>query len=154
MTDAGANAPPITYEVDGIQYISILSAGNALAGSKHGDKIYTFALNGKLLTNTTDDVSQDKEDEEEDSDDTASADTEAGLTLYENTCLACHGNQGAGGHNGPDLQISLITSDKKAVIEKIKAGGATMPAFEESLTDDEMEEIAKYVTTVISPLGK
>jgi len=156
MTDAGANAPPITYEVDGVQYISILSAGNALAGSKHGDKVYTFTLNGKLITNTTneDDDSQDKEDEEEDSDDTASADTEAGLKLYENTCLACHGNQGAGGHNGPDLQISLITSDENAVMERIKAGGASMPAFEGLLTDDEIEDIAKYVTTVISPLGK
>src|SRR5690606_10227925 len=47
MTDAGANAPSITYEVDGKQYISIFSAGNSLAGTAHGDKIYTFSLEGK-----------------------------------------------------------------------------------------------------------
>ncbi|MDX1771763.1 MAG: PQQ-binding-like beta-propeller repeat protein, partial [Planococcaceae bacterium] len=36
MTDAGVNAPPVTYEIDGVQYISVLAAGNTLAGSKHG----------------------------------------------------------------------------------------------------------------------
>ena len=44
--DAGANAPSVTYEIDGEQYITIYAAGNALAGSKHGDKIYTFKLGG------------------------------------------------------------------------------------------------------------
>jgi mono/diheme cytochrome c family protein len=153
MTDAGANAPPITYEVDGVQYISILSAGNALAGSKHGDKVYTFALNSKVKTNTSDGNDSDKESEET-TEDTASADPEEGLTLYNNTCLSCHGNQGAGGHNGPDLQISKVTSDKDAVIERIKNGGSSMPAFEGQLTEEEIKSIAEYVTTVISPLGK
>ena len=46
--DAGANAPSVTYEIDGEQYISIYAAGNALAGSKHGDKVYTFKLGGTL----------------------------------------------------------------------------------------------------------
>ena len=46
MTDAGVNAPPITYEIDGVQYVSIFAAGNAFAGSKHGDKIYTFKIGG------------------------------------------------------------------------------------------------------------
>ena len=60
MTDAGANAPPISYEVDGVQYISIYSAGNALSGSKHGDKVYTFALNGKGKVNKAEDSKKDK----------------------------------------------------------------------------------------------
>src|SRR5690606_33092967 len=50
MTDAGANAPPMTYEVDGKQYISIFSGGNSLAGTQHGDKIYTFSLEGQYAT--------------------------------------------------------------------------------------------------------
>lgn len=154
MTDAGANAPPITYEVDGVQYISILSAGNALAGSKHGDKVYTFAIDGKGKINKAEDSKNGNEDSKETSDDTASANTEDGMKLYKNTCLSCHGNQGTGGHNGPDLQISKVTSDKNAVIERIKNGGSSMPAFEGLLTEEEINSLAEYVTTVVSPLGK
>lgn len=159
MTDAGANAPPISYEVDGVQYISILSAGNALAGSKHGDKLFTFALNGKGKINKVEDTKKVEGNKSEDkadaiSEDTASAGTEDGMKLFKNTCLSCHGDQGTGGHNGPDLQISKVTSDKNAVIERIKKGGSTMPAFEGMLTEEEINALADYVTTVISPLGK
>lgn len=48
QTDAGANAPAITYEIDGVQYITIHSGGSSLAGSKHGDTLWTFSLNGKI----------------------------------------------------------------------------------------------------------
>ena len=99
--------------------------------------------------NSTDDDTKD----EDESDDTASADTEAGLTLFENSCLSCHGNQGTGGHSGPDLQISEVASDKNAIIKRIKNGGSSMLAFEELLTQEEIKSIAEYVT-VISPLGK
>ncbi|MGX9134643.1 PQQ-dependent dehydrogenase, methanol/ethanol family [Rummeliibacillus sp. JY-2-4R] len=59
--DAGANAPAVTYEIDGEQYISILAAGNALAGSKHGDKVYTFKLGGDLPKGKVIDASEKKE---------------------------------------------------------------------------------------------
>ena len=162
MMDAGANAPAITYEIDGIQYVSILAAGNSLAGSKHGDKVYTFALNAELKTQASVDSKDEDESEEDesdddsttDSDDVASADTEAGLNLYESSCLSCHGNQGTGGHNGPDLQVSKVATDKTAVIEQIKKGSGIMPGFAGMLTDEEIDSLAEYVTTVISPLGK
>ena len=60
------------------------------------------------------------------------------MKLFKNTCLSCHGNQGTGGHNGPDLQISKVTSDKNAVIDRIKNGGSSMPAFEGMLTEEEI----------------
>lgn len=41
-----ANAPTITYAVDGKQYISVLAAGNAHESTKRGDVIYTYALGG------------------------------------------------------------------------------------------------------------
>lgn len=46
--DAGANAPAMTYEIDGVQYITIHAGGSSLAGSKHGDTLWTFSLNGKI----------------------------------------------------------------------------------------------------------
>ncbi len=153
MTDAGVNAPPVTYEIDGVQYISVLAAGNTLAGSKHGDKLYTFALNGEGKENASTEGS-DKDIKEEETEDTASAETDKGVALFESNCLACHGNLGTGGHNGPDLQKSKMTSDKNAVIDRIKNGGSSMPAFEGTLSDEEIDAIAEYVKTVIAPLGK
>lgn len=42
--EAGANAPPITYEIDGIQYIAIAAGGNQLFGFNQGDLLAVFAL--------------------------------------------------------------------------------------------------------------
>ena len=41
---AGVNAPPITYEVDGVQYIAVAAGGNAIFGFKQGDALIVFAL--------------------------------------------------------------------------------------------------------------
>jgi PQQ-dependent dehydrogenase (methanol/ethanol family) len=48
QTGVGVNAPPITYEINGVQYVSVYAAGNSLAGTKHGDSVWTFTLNGTL----------------------------------------------------------------------------------------------------------
>jgi PQQ-dependent dehydrogenase (methanol/ethanol family) len=42
--DAGANAPTMTYKVDGKQYVAIVVGGNSLFGSKTGDSVYAFKL--------------------------------------------------------------------------------------------------------------
>ncbi len=41
---AGVNAPPVTYEVDGRQFIAVAAGGNQLFGFKQGDAIQVFAL--------------------------------------------------------------------------------------------------------------
>jgi glucose dehydrogenase len=43
-SDYGVNAPPISYSVDGKQYISVASGGNKIYGYKTGDEILTFIL--------------------------------------------------------------------------------------------------------------
>ena len=48
QTGFGADAPPIVYEVDGQEYISIVTGGNRIQGSATGDAVWTFALNGNL----------------------------------------------------------------------------------------------------------
>ena len=44
QSDYGVNAPPITYQVNGEQYIAVVSGGNSLFGFKQGDRILTFKL--------------------------------------------------------------------------------------------------------------
>jgi glucose dehydrogenase len=41
---AGVNAPPVTYQVDGKQYIAVAAGGNSLFGFKQGDTVMVFAL--------------------------------------------------------------------------------------------------------------
>ena len=48
QTGFGADAPPVVYEVDGQQYISIVTGGNRIQGSATGDAVWTFALNGNV----------------------------------------------------------------------------------------------------------
>lgn len=44
QSDYGVNAPPITYQLNGEQYIAVVSGGNSLFGFKQGDAILTFKL--------------------------------------------------------------------------------------------------------------
>jgi alcohol dehydrogenase (cytochrome c) len=41
---AGVNAPPVTYEVDGVQYVAVAVGGNAIMGYRQGEAIVAFAL--------------------------------------------------------------------------------------------------------------
>lgn len=159
--DAGANAPSISYEIDGEQYISIYAAGNALAGTKHGDKVYTFKLGGNLPEgqfiqagkNTANNPTTDNGDKvnEEDSINTSTLD---GLSLYKSSCIACHGDAGENGHNGPNLQNSKMSDSYDAVVKQITEGGTAMPAFKDSLSEEEIAAIAKYVNEVLAPMGE
>lgn len=42
--DAGVNAPPISYEIDGVQYIAVVAGGNAIFGFPTGDNVLVYAL--------------------------------------------------------------------------------------------------------------
>ena len=42
--EAGVNAPPITYSIDGTQYVAVAAGGNSLFGFPTGDSIAVFAL--------------------------------------------------------------------------------------------------------------
>jgi glucose dehydrogenase len=42
--EAGVNAPPITYRVDGRQYVAVAAGGSQIFGYRQGDLVYVFAL--------------------------------------------------------------------------------------------------------------
>jgi quinohemoprotein ethanol dehydrogenase len=48
QTGAGADAPAMTYEVNGEQYVAILSGGSPYQISQHGDNLWAFKLGGTL----------------------------------------------------------------------------------------------------------
>ncbi|ACT48120.1 pyrroloquinoline quinone-dependent dehydrogenase [Methylotenera mobilis] len=41
---AGVNAPPISYEIDGVQYVAVVAGGNAIFGFPAGDEVLVYAL--------------------------------------------------------------------------------------------------------------
>ena len=43
-SEFGVNAPPISYTIDGVQYIAVASGGNAIFGYKQGDAVLVYAL--------------------------------------------------------------------------------------------------------------
>ena len=43
-SEFGVNAPPITYTIDGVQYIAVASGGNSIFGYKQGDAVLVYAL--------------------------------------------------------------------------------------------------------------
>lgn len=42
--EAGVNAPPITYRLDGKQYVAVAVGGSQIFGYKQGETVYAFAL--------------------------------------------------------------------------------------------------------------
>jgi glucose dehydrogenase len=43
-SEFGVNAPPITYTIDGVQYIAVASGGSSIFGYKQGDALLVYAL--------------------------------------------------------------------------------------------------------------
>ncbi|MEX0958639.1 MAG: PQQ-binding-like beta-propeller repeat protein [Burkholderiales bacterium] len=42
--EAGVNAPPVTFRVDGRQYVAVAAGGSQIFGYKQGDAVYVFGL--------------------------------------------------------------------------------------------------------------
>jgi len=67
----------------------------------------------------------------------------AGETLYKQTCLPCHGDDGMGGHNNamPLNNISSITD----VITIVSTGRNQMPNFTGALTPEQIRDVSGFV---------
>jgi glucose dehydrogenase len=40
----GVNAPPVTYVIDGVQYVAVASGGSSIFGYKQGDTLLVYSL--------------------------------------------------------------------------------------------------------------
>ena len=52
-TDAAVNAPASTFEHNGRQYVVVLAAGSFFPGTKHGDSLWLFSLDGRYKPETS-----------------------------------------------------------------------------------------------------
>jgi quinohemoprotein ethanol dehydrogenase len=150
QTGSGMNAPVAIFERNGKQYVLGYSAGNALAPSPRGDNVWLFALDGTLeqaepaaMTGVSaagaDDAITVAEGE---------PDLEAGKQVFLSACVACHGEDGRGGHGGG---IALQNaSDLAMVINVVSQGRNNMPALGAVFTAEQLRDVAGYVARTLA----
>lgn len=81
--------------------------------------------------------------------DSASGDAAAGATIYADNCESCHGADGTGGGTYPDLTAGIESNE---VVEVVTNGEGDMPAFGESLSEQDILDVAAYVDeTFVNP---
>ncbi len=72
-------------------------------------------------------------------------DAAAGKVVFTANCAGCHtlADAGASGAVGPNLDASKPAED--AVAAQVANGGASMPAFADRLSEQEIADVAAYV---------
>ena len=150
--DIGVIAAPITYLVDGIQYVSIAAGWGGGVGQKMKftdhilpGTIFTFALGKKA-----DYPDYPKPEPRELIDlevNTSADDLTRGASLFTTYCALCHAAVGSGGGNIPDLGYS--TRETYQIFHSIVREGAFlskgMPNFKERLSEQEVTLIKNYL---------
>jgi len=174
QTGAGMNAPVTTFEHGGKQYLVALSAGNLLIGSAKGDSVWLFGLDGTLPPAAERDTEMRTTAVAPSSapapaatpapaapsapaaaaaavaapqqSGTAAADAlvAEGEEVFTTACVACHGEDGLGGHGGgaPLDQVK----DPNLVIAMVTDGRGSMPPLAGLLTPQQVRAVAAYVT--------
>jgi quinohemoprotein ethanol dehydrogenase len=157
---SGISAPPITYSLDGKQYISILmgwgGTGASMVGSiaaQHGwaykaqtRRLFTFALDGKQAIPKSNppffpqpiaalEVQLDE------------ALVEQGSWLFKESCMMCHGGGAVSGGYAPDLRASpipLAAAAFKTVVVNGSLRNNGMPDFPE-MSDQQLESLRHFI---------
>jgi len=71
-----------------------------------------------------------------------------GHEVYAQVCVACHGEDGKGGHGGGMPLTSVPTVD--FAVETISYGRNNMPAFGSSLSAAQIRAVSEYVVAEIA----
>jgi quinohemoprotein ethanol dehydrogenase len=157
-TQAGVLAAPISYELDGEQYVAVevgwggafgLAAGE-LARASHiasnQPRVLVFKLGGTaqlpLLQQAAAQVLSPPPDA------APTATVEKGKALYQTYCSNCHGDSATGSGVLPDLRYSEAIKSAEAM-DKIARQGALesrgMVAFKNEITAQDLESIRAYL---------
>jgi quinohemoprotein ethanol dehydrogenase len=148
-TPNGIGAPPVTYSVNGEQYI--LVAGGPLGGPvrvRQNGRLYAFKLNGKATLPPEPALAPPANPAKE----TWDAKTVAhGEERYTARCNRCHGlNGGPPNYTVPDLRRSAFLPSKagwKAVVIDGALEKNGMIGWKQWLSDDDAEAIRAYVSS-------
>jgi len=156
---SGGIAPPVTYEVDGEQYITIAVGWGGGQGQTqkafnnlHPGTVYTFKLNGKAaapvkneappkpLTTFAYEASE--------------LQVGHGVHVFFNNCMGCHAMPGTGGGAIPDLGRSdpAILANIEAIVLKGAYVSQGMPSFGHVLDEDDTEALKAFIAFNVANL--
>ncbi len=156
-TQTGVVAPPISYEIDGEQYISInVGWGGAFAlvfgeyvqaeSLPNISRVLTFKLGGQA---TLPAISWKPTVAFNPPEQTASAATlQLGHQTYQDVCVGCHGLNAVSGLLVPDLRGSPYLWDKEGWEEVVRGGKLKdlgMASFADNITAKQSQAVRAYV---------
>lgn len=151
--ESGIIAGPMTYMLDGVQYVTVSAGwGGAFAlvggdaalatGAKPGGAVLTFALASKAPAPAT--AAVDPE-------------IERGERFYHQYCAVCHGAGGVSGSSVPDLRHSSEdVKNNMPLVVKNGIPGTGMAPFGPYVSDEQAKLIQKYIRalTALEKAGK
>lgn len=158
-TGSGIIAPPVTYQLDGKQYIAVasgiggvynnLSNDIDLANINPGGAIWVFELGTGADTSTihaeTTRPPKNKKIKKVFDDKAAWPESvKHGAELYEQTCSHCHGIEMKTSGSNFDLR-TFPKTDKSRFIDSVINGKGSMPAWGNKLSVEEVNDIFEYV---------
>jgi alcohol dehydrogenase (cytochrome c) len=153
QTGAAPIDTPAVFKRNGKEVVAILSAGNSLTFSPHGDRLWLFGLDGTMGPASPPKGGQGTEHKGEGGGKTTkptAGDATAGKTVFADNCAVCHGAQGTGGNGGPDLTAIPSAKDARTVQAQVTNGGGGMPAFKGQLSTKQINDVTAYVTQKIT----
>jgi quinohemoprotein ethanol dehydrogenase len=166
QTGAGANTTVTPFEDEGEEKIAFYAGGNSLAATTHGENFWVFSLKGTMEeekglegkgegtehkgNEKSEEGGEAKEEaaggEEAEAGGGATADAAAGKEVFSEECSVCHGATGHGGNGGPDLRTMPLAKTQAGAEKQVTDGGGGMPAFKGVLSEEEISNVAAYVS--------
>ena len=149
---SGVNAPPITYLVDGEQYITIAVGWGGAQGQAakvvdriHQGTIYTFKLNGSATPPQK--LPPLQKEYTELRTDATPLTIGQGYNLFNKFCTGCHGGTGYGSGSIPDLTMSAdaIYANYEGILLEGLLASEGMPDFGKVLTGEDVAQIKAYI---------
>lgn len=164
----GILAAPITYEIDGVQYVSVLAGWGGgfplltggsearAAGITHNSgSLLTFRLNGSAQIASVPWVNKELTDLSGIEINHSSETIDKGKVLFDTNCSVCHGVEAISGGVTPDLRYSSVAI--RSLFSKIVLEGllesAGMPRFADKLSADDAASIRAYLDARVIDTG-
>jgi len=149
QTGAGADAPAITYEIDGVQYVAIASGGVSIqTSSANGDMLWVFSLKGSAGHTLAEFPAPRPPATGVEYSGGAAAPkgtAAAGKANFEANCAQCHGPNGQGGQTLAP-RISQTALPFGAFIHQVRQPANQMQPFPPTaLSDQQIADIFAYL---------
>jgi quinohemoprotein ethanol dehydrogenase len=152
-------APPISYQLNGRQYVAILAGtggGDLFGGEVEALASVNYGNAGKLLVFTLDGTAtlpipelRNREIPELQAVDLRPEDIASGKRLYYQVCSMCHGAAAKSAGTLPDLR--MMSEQTRGQFKEIVLGGLRadkgMSSFADTLTPEDADQILAYITS-------